>query len=75
LLTSLKYLFFALCGFFVRGEERFQKERMSTAYQFFEVAKKVVVLKPKCWLKKAKPPFEATGYQMYYVRRCGIADP
>lgn len=50
-----------------RSEERFEKERMSTAYQFFEAAKKVVKLEPKCWLKKPKPPFEATGYQMYYV--------
>ena len=40
---------------------------MSTAYQFFVAAKKVVTLTPKLWLNKAKPPFEATRYQLYYV--------
>lgn len=56
------------CVIFVtRAEECFGKERMSTAYQFFETAKKVVVLKPKTWVKRPKPPFEATGYQFYYV--------
>ena len=49
-----------------RARERQGTARVSTAYQFYEAVKDTVVLKRRSYAAREKPPFEATGYELFY---------
>ena len=40
--------------------------RVSTAYQFYCAVKSSLRFIPKCYDHAPKPPFEATGYELFY---------
>jgi hypothetical protein len=40
---------------------------VSTAYQFFEAVMKFLIFNAQDYSKRAKLPFEATGYELFYV--------
>lgn len=52
--------------YFRRTREKLGVVRVSTAYQFFEAVEEHLVFEPQKYTSKAKPPFEATGYKLYY---------
>lgn len=49
-----------------RTAERHGTARVSTAYEFYTAVKRNLHHKAKCYASKAKPPFEATCYELYY---------
>ena len=67
-ITFLKCIY--LANLFVlincRTAERHGTARVSTAYEFYTAVKCNLKHKAKCYANKAKPPFEATSYELYY---------
>lgn len=51
---------------YCRGREKLGVARVSKAYEFYETVKEHLLFQPQMYTNKAKNPFEATNYVLYY---------